>query len=110
MADFPITDSQNVDLALQFVDAAGNPVANVTPDPGSVTAAFADGTEWTVTVTADQLSVNVRANGHLTIGDVLTINGSVGGVALTPATMTFDETTGVATTFGLVPGTPVANA
>src|ERR1019366_2984354 len=109
MADFPITDSQNVTLTLAITDAAGNAVTGDTLDPGSVTAAFADGTEWTVTVSADQTSVNAKANGALTIGDVMTVNGSLNGAALTPATMTFDVTTGVATTIGLTPGTPVAN-
>ena len=109
MADFPITDSQNVDLTLAVADAAGNPVTGDVLDAGSVTAVFADGTEWTVTVSADQTTVNARANGALTVGDVLTVNGSLNGTALTPATMTFDVTTGVATTIGLSTGTPVAN-
>lgn len=109
MADFPITDSQNVDLTLGLTDAAGNAVTGDTLDPGSVTATFADGTEWTVTVSADQTTVNAKANGALTVGDVLTVNGSLNGVALTAGTMTFDVTTGVATTIGLSPGTPAAN-
>lgn len=110
MADFQITDSQNVDLTLAVADAAGNPVTGDVLDAGSVTATFADGSEWTVTVSADQTTVNVRANGELTVDDVLTVTGSLDGVALTPATMAFDVTTGVATTIGLSAGTPVANA
>jgi hypothetical protein len=109
MADFPITDSQNVDLTLAITDAAGNAVTGDTLDPGSVTATFADGSEWTVTVSADQTSVNVKANGELTVDDLLTVTGSLNGVALTPGTLAFDVTTGVATAIGLNPGTPAAN-
>ena|ERR1035438_3560137 len=109
MADFQIADNQNVTLTLAVDDAAGNPVTGDTLDAGSVVATFADGSEWTVTVSADQTTVNVKANGALTIDDVLTVTGSIGGVALTSATMAFDVTTGVATTVGLSAGTPVAN-
>jgi hypothetical protein len=109
MADFPITDSQNVDLTLGLTDAAGNAVTGDVLDAGTVVASFADGTEWTVTVSADQTVVNVKANGALTINDLLTVAGSLNGVALTPGTMAFDVTAGVATTIGLAAGTPVAN-
>ena len=47
MADFLLGDSQNVDVALAFTDAAGNPVTGVTLDAGSVAATFADATEFT---------------------------------------------------------------
>lgn len=109
MADFQIADNQNVTLTLAVDDAAGNPVTGDILDAGSVTATFADGSEWTVTVSADQTSVNVKANGALTIDDVLSVTGSIGGVALTPASMAFDVTTGTATTIGLSAGTPVNN-
>ena len=104
MADFQIADNQNVTLTLAVDDAAGNPVTGDTLDAGSVTATFADGSEWTVTVSADQTTVDVRANGALTVDDVLTVTGSIGGVALTPGTLAFDVTTGTATTVGLSAG------
>ena len=109
MADFLLGDSQNVDVALAFTDAAGNPVTGVTLDAGSVAATFADATEFTVTVSADQSSVNVRAIGPVVTGDVLTVTGSVGGVALAPGTLPFDVVAGPATSNTLTPGTPVAN-
>ena len=109
MADFQITDSQNVDLTLAVADSAGNPVTGDVLDAGTVLPTFADGSEWTVTVSADQTTVNVKANGKLTIDDVLTIPGSLNGVALTPATMAFDVLTGTATTIGVTAGTPAAN-
>ena len=109
MADFPITDSQNVTLTLGLTDAAGNAVTGDVLDAGTVTASFADGTEWTVTVSADQTTVNAKANGALTVSDLLTVNGSLNGVALTPGTLAFDVTTGTATAIGLTPGTPAAN-
>jgi len=109
MADFVITDSQNVDLTLAITDAAGNAITGDVLDAGTVTAAFADGTEWTVTVSADQTTVNAKANGALTVSDLLTVNGSLNGVALTPGTLAFDVTTGTATAIGLTPGVPAAN-
>ena len=109
MADFLLGDNQNVDVALAFTDAAGQPVTGVTLDPGSVSATFADATEFTVTVSADQSSVNVRAIGPVVTGDVLTVAGSVGGTPLTPGTLAFDVVAGPASTITLTPGTPVAN-
>ena len=109
MADFLLGDSQNVDVALAFTDAAGQPVTGVTLDPGSATATFSDGTEFTVTVSADQLSVNVRAIGPVVVGDTLTVTGSVGGTALAPGTLAFDVVAGPASSITLTPGTPVAN-
>ena len=100
-----LVDNQNVDVALSTTDAAGNPVAS-TFDAGLTTASFADGSAFTVTTTDS--SVNVKANGRLVTGDVLTVSASVSGVALT-ATLSFDVVAGPAANLVLTPGTPVAN-
>jgi hypothetical protein len=109
MADFLLADNQNVDVAVGLVDAAGNAVTGDVLDAGSVTAVFVDGTELTATVSADQTSVNVAALGPLTTDDVLTVTGTLNGVALAPGTLAFDVGTGAPTGITLTPGTPVAN-
>ena len=109
MADFTLADNQNVDVAITLTDAAGNTVTGAVLDAGSVTATLADSTEFTVTVSADQSSVNVKAIGPLVTGDVLTVNGSFNGVALTAGTLAFDVQAGPPTTIGLVAGTPAVN-
>lgn len=107
----PITigDNQNVDVALKFVDAAGVPTTDI--DSGSVTAVFADGSEFVVTVSADETSVNVASNGTVESGDVLTINATVNGVPLPdPGTIEINVEAGPATSVVLTPGTPNTNA
>jgi hypothetical protein len=110
MADFQLLDDQNVTLTLALEDAEGNAVTGDTLDAGSVTATFADGSEFTAVVSADQTTVLVTATGALTIDDVLTVTGSLNGVALTPGTLAFDVDASTATAIGLTPGTPVQNA
>ena len=109
MADFQLTDNQNVTLTIVLDDGAGNVVTGDTLDAGSVTATFADGSEFTVAVSADQTTVLVTANGALTQDDVLTVTGSLNGTPLTPGTLAFDVNAGTATTIGLEPGTPQTN-
>lgn len=110
MADFQLLDNQNVTLTLALEDAEGNAVTGDTLDAGSVTATFADGSEFTAVVSADQTTVLVTATGALTIDDVLTVTGSLNSVALTPGTLAFDVDASTATAIGLTPGTPVQNA
>jgi hypothetical protein len=109
MADFLLADNQNVDVAIVLFDKVGNTVTGTALDAGSVVAAFADSTEVTATVSADQTSVNVRAIGPLTTGDTLTVSGSFNGVALTPGTLAFDVGASAPTSISLTPGTPVDN-
>jgi len=109
MADFILNDNQHVTVTLALTDAANNVVTGDQLDAGSVTATFADGSEFTAVVSADQTSVLVTATGTLTIDDVLTVTGSLNGVALTPGTLAFDEDTSTATTINLTAGTPVNN-
>jgi hypothetical protein len=103
-----LLNNQNVDVAVGAVDAAGLPVS-VTFDPGSVTATFADGAAFLVTISADEKTVNVKATGPLVTGDTLTVTASVAGVALTPATLPFDVQAPPPVAVTLTPGTPVAN-
>jgi uncharacterized YccA/Bax inhibitor family protein len=96
-------------VAITLADAAGNPVTGDQLDAGSVTATFVDGTELSATVSADQTSVNVKALGPLTVDDVLTVTGSLNGVALSPGTLAFDVGVGSPASIVLAPGTPVEN-
>jgi hypothetical protein len=110
MSDFVLLDNQNVTLTIELLDAEGNVVTGDALDAGSVTATFVDGTEFTAVVSADQTSVLVTATGALTTDDVLTVSGTLNGVALTPGTLAFDADSSTATAIGLVPGTPQTNA
>ena len=108
--DTPLLDNQNVDVAITLADAAGNPVTGDALDAGSVVATLVDGTALEATVSADQTSVNVKALGPLIVDDVLTVTGTLNGVALSPGTLAFDVGSGAPTQIVLAPGTPVANA
>jgi hypothetical protein len=108
MPDFQLGDHQNVDVVIALLDADGVTTKDA-PDAGSVVAAFASGVELTATVSPDQTSVNVRANGPVTTGDVLTVSANFNGQPLTPATLAFDVLTGPPVAVTLTPGTPVTN-
>jgi outer membrane usher protein FimD/PapC len=110
MPDFVLADDQNVDVALPILDRAGNATSDVF-DPGSLTATGSDaGANVTVTVSADQTSMNVRAVGPLATGITITTNGTVNG---NPLTGTFvvdvDADNANPASIGATPGTPVAN-
>ena len=109
MTDFLFADNQHVDVAIALADAAGNPVTGDVLDAGSVTATFVSGVELSAAVSADQSTVTVTALGPLTIDDVLTVTGSLGGVTLSPGTLAFDVGGGAPTKITLTPGTPAAN-
>lgn len=108
--DFQLQDNQNVTVAIALADAAGNAVTGDALDAGTVTAVFVDGSELTAEVSADQTSVLVTATGPLTVDDVLTVTGSLNGVALSPGTLAFDVGAGTPTQITLEPGTPETNA
>jgi hypothetical protein len=108
MADFILGDGENVTLTIApGPDAAGNPTT-VPFDAGSVTATFPETTNLTATVSADQTSILVKADGPLTTDDVLTITGTVNGVTVT-AEFPFDVDAEAPTDVVVTPGTPVAN-
>jgi hypothetical protein len=108
MSDFILLDDQNVDVAVNVVDDAGNVVPGATFDAGSVTATLPETTNLIATVSADQTSVNVRAEGPLTTDDVLTVTGAIAGTPYT-ATLPFDVDVSAPAGLGLVPGTPEHN-
>jgi hypothetical protein len=108
MADFILGDGQNVDLGIvPGPDAAGNPTAGAF-DAGSVTATLPESTNLIATVSADQTSINVKAEGPLTTDDVLTITGTVNGASVT-VDFPFDVDAEAPTDITVTPGTPVAN-
>lgn len=106
MSDFILEDDQNVELAIEPVDALGNSVGAF--DAGSVTASFPETSNLTAVVSADQTSVLVTAEGPLTTDDVLTIAGDVNGVSVS-VQFPFDVTAGPASAIKVTAGTPATN-
>ena len=103
---FGLEDNQNVVVTVGFADAAGNAVPDAI-DAGTLSAVFADGTEVTASVNADN-TITVTALGPLTKSDVLSVSCTVGGVAFTG---TADFTIGASAPTGLTlsEGTPATN-
>lgn len=103
MSDFQLEQGDQVVVNISTTTGVGL-------DAGSVAASFADATEWTTTIAADQSSITVEATGALVVGDLLTVTGTIGGTAVTPGTLSFDEVAVPAIT--LTPGavTPIAAA
>ena len=110
MTDFILMDNQNVQVAIGLSDAAGNPVTGDVLDAGSVSASFPETSNLTATVSPDQTTVTVTAEGPLVVDDVLTVTGSFNGEALTPATLAFDVDAGAPVNITLTPGTLSRNS
>ena len=108
MSDVILKDNENVTVAVSALDALGATLA-VSFDPGTVVATFADGSAFQVVVSPDETSINVKALGPIVTGDVLTVSGSIAGVALTPASLTFDVEAGSPVAVSLSVGTPAVN-
>lgn len=109
MPDFVLLDDQNVDVAINVSDDAGNVVQGESLDAGSVTATVSDATSLEATVSADQTSVNVKALGPEVTDVTVTVDGTLNGTALTSGTLAVDVNASPAVAIGLVPGTPVHN-
>ena len=77
--------NQNFDIPVTVANADGSAAAL---DAGA-TASCSDGSV-TATLNAEQTSVNVRSADSAVTGVVLTVEGSVAGLACTPGTFTFD--------------------
>jgi hypothetical protein len=106
---FLLPDDDDVTLAIApGPDAAGNPTT-APFDAGSVTAVFDETTSASAVVSADQTSVLVTALGPLDADDVLTISGTVGGVALTVA-FPISVSAGPPTSIVVTPGALATNA
>lgn len=108
MTDFVLKSNENVTVAVGAVDSTGTPVT-VTFDPGTVLATVSDAGALSVTVAADELSINVKALGPVTTADVVTVTGSVAGVALTLATLAVDVVPAPAVAITLTPGVVSTN-
>lgn len=100
---FGLEDNQEVVITIGFEDVAGNAVPDAI-DAGSLTAVFADGTEVSATVNADN-TITVTALGPLTSDDVLTVSCTVNGTPFT-GTAAFTIGTSVPTGLTLTEGTP----
>lgn len=107
MPDFVLLDDQTVPVAVNIADDADNIVQGESLDAGSVTATVSDPTVLSATVSADQGSVQVEALGPEATGVTVTVDGSLGGVALSAGTIAVDVNASPATSIQLVPGTPV---
>jgi hypothetical protein len=88
MADFQLNQGDQSVVAVTLTDNNGNVD---TADAGSVVATLSPNASGsTATVSSDQTSVTLVAGTQDATGDVLTVTGSVEGVAFTPATQAFD--------------------
>ena len=98
--------NQNFDLPVVVTAADGSAVAL---DPGAVVTV--SDASVTVTLNPEQTSVNVRSSDGVVAGAVVTLDGSVAGLAATAGTFTFDVVAApvpATITFG-TPSEPVAN-
>ncbi len=111
MADFQLETGFQVPCGVVVLDQNGAAIAGAVLDAGSGSASTSDPTTLTATLSSDETSVDVVTVGPLGTGEVVTVAGSVGGVALT-GTLVVDviAVPQVATSLSLTPGTPVANA
>jgi hypothetical protein len=111
MADFQLETGFQVTDTVVVLDQNGAAISGLALDAATGAVAVSDATVLTATLSADQATVDVKTVGPLGTGEVVTITGSVGGVALT-GTQTIDviAVPQTPTSLGLVPGTPVANA
>lgn len=109
MTDFILEDDQNVDIAIQVGDEVGNIVAGAALDAGSVTATADSPDDFTITVSEDQSTVNVKSNGELVTDATVTVSGTLVGAPLT-GEIAIDVVDSAPANLVLVPGTPQTNA
>ena len=100
--------NENSTVAIGAVDSTARPVT-VAFDAGSVVVTVSDVSVLETVVAPDELSVLVKALGPVATSVVVTVSGSVGGVALTAATLDVDVVPAPAVAVTLAPGAPVAN-
>ena len=111
MADVQLETGFQVTDQVVVLDQNGAAISGAVLDAGTGSVAVSDSTILTATLSADQASVVVVTVGPLGTGEAVTINGSVGGVALTGSQLIdVIAQPQVATSLGLVAGTPVPNA
>jgi hypothetical protein len=105
---FGLPDNDNSNVTLSVADEAGNPTGSVI-DPGSLTVTSSDPASVTVTVNADGVSFDAKADGPLDAAVVVTASVTVGGAPFS-GTETFDVAASAPTQLILTPGAPTANA
>lgn len=110
MADFQLETGFQVTDTVVVLDQNGAVITGAVLDASTGSVTVSDSTVLTATLSADQSTVDVKTVGPLGVGEVVSIAGSVGGVALTgQQVIDVIAQPQVATSLGLVPGTPVAN-
>ena len=102
MANFSLANNQHVEVAVSL-DEAG-----LVLDAGSLAASLSDPNSATATISGDQTSIEVRANGTNVNDNVLTVTGTVNGAPANPCTFAFDIVAPTPTIV-LTPGAPVNN-
>ena len=115
MADFQLNAGDSVVVTVTDTDNVTG--AAVTPDAGSVTAVLSSTTDTIVDNTDGTFTITAGATAGL--GNTVTVNATVGGVASASAVGTYDvvanvtpDATTLAVTFGTesAPAAPVASA
>lgn len=111
MADFQLETGFQVTCAVVVLDQNGAEIQGAVLDASTGAVSTSDATTLTATLSSDQSSVDVVTVGPLGTGEVVTLDGSVGGAALV-GTFVVDviAVPQTPTSLSLVPGTPVANA
>lgn len=89
MSDYQLNQGDTVVVTITDTDEVTGNV--VTPDPGSVSASISpNASSSTVVVDPSGAFATVTAGPSESVGDVLTVTATVGGVASTPASGSFD--------------------
>ena len=104
---FGLPDNDNSNVTLAVADAAGNPTGDVI-DAGSLTVTSSDPAAVTVTVGADGVSFDAKADGPLDAAVVVTASVTVAAAPYS-GTETFDVGASAPTQLILTPGAPAAN-
>ena len=104
---FGLPDNDNSNVTLAVADEAGNPTGSVI-DAGSLAVTSSDPASVTVTINADGVSFDAKADGPLDAAVVVTATVTVDGAPYS-GTETFNVGASAPTQLILTPGAPVAN-
>lgn len=105
MATLALLDNQHCPLAIQAVDAAGQPT---TLPAGAVTWTSSNPSVATVTPSADGMSADVAATGTALGTAQVAVSADLGGGNVLTGTLDVTVGAGAAASIQIVPGTPVA--
>lgn len=94
MANVQLTPTETDTIGLSIADADGNVIPGVALDAGATVTVAPDGSVLSAVLSADQTSVLVTPvpGAPSATGVSVTVNGTVGGVAMTPDPTVYDFT------------------